>query len=295
MDNLFAERRARGKPEKLIFHTETPKSGGFFTYHESFDYPEKGWRNEYAVQANNLAKMFLISWGRFLGNKSLIPLYLAFAITPWRVKSKIIERFIQEVCNMANKCFQTYQHKYYLDSQYYTISCLELGKFVTYFLRNLGFHNVAENLGFVVATLIEYDTAYRYRLEDLFSETSAEKMIEIPRREINKLIRLYVQREKHKDLPEKFISIGRILSWALLIPRVKKTFKRTIKQIEFKNLQLDEIDYYHVRNQIGYDFFGMTIQERDKKWPREGHTILDIDYSLVDDKILYKTFINNGV
>lgn len=35
---------------------------------------------------------------------------------------------------------------------------------------------------------------------------------------------------------------------------------------DFSKLQLDEIDHYHVRHWSGYNWFGMTLEERVKKW-----------------------------
>ena len=289
-DPVFLERRQRNRPEKIIHHIETPKSGGYFVYHISFDYPKKGFVNEYVIQACNFTKRLTITWIRMMGSKDFIPFYFLFVLLPWKIK--VIERILKEYCSAASFFLQTYQHKHYLDIQYYTELTRELKKLISIFLQELGIKKeISEEFAFIFATLIEYDTAYRYRLEDLFSESSQEKMLN-PRQEINKLIEIYLQREKKRDLPEKFRSFGRI-SKILLIPRIKKAFIKAIKQIEFSKLQLDEIDHYQIRNSLNYDFFGMTKEERDAKWPLEDHTVLFPEYEALSDQDLNKMFIEN--
>lgn len=289
MNQLFHERRERNMPEKIIHHFETPPTGGYLTYHWTFKYPKKGFVNEYVIQTLNFAKRLTITWIRFFGNRSLIPFYLLFIVLP---KKRIIERLMEEYCNAAEFFLQTYQHKYYLDIQYYTEISKELNKLLVLFFKYLGISpNIAGRLAFIFASFIEYDTAYRYSVEDLFSESSSEKMINNPRQEINRLVLLYIQRTKKKDLSEKFKSIGRILNWLLYIPNVKKAFIKAIKEIDFTKLQFDEIDRYQIRNASGYDYFGMIKKERDIKWPMEDHTVLFPDYEHLSDQDLHNIFI----
>lgn len=294
--SIFLERRQKNRPEKLIHHIEIPPTipHGYHVYHHSFDYPKKGFVNEYVIQVNNYAKAGIITWIRLLASKQLLPLYLVFLLFPRRMKIKIAERFIREIADMGLKFLDSYNHKHYLNFLYYCEISRELDKFLSLFLKNLGISELASiRFAFMFASLIEYDTAYRYPLEDLFSASSAEKLIENPRKEVTRLAKVFVQRTKKKDLPEKFLSFGRLLGWMLIIPRIKKAFIKALKKIEFTKLQLDEIDSYQARNGVAYDFYGMTKEERDAKWPLENHTVLFPTYENVTDQELHKMFIED--
>ena len=94
-----------------------------------------------------------------------------------------------------------------------------------------------------------------------------------------------------KDLPDKFKSIGKLIGWALLIPKVKRAFSKATKECDSQNLQFDDIDHYHVRNAKGYNFFGMTLEERDKRWPREKHSVGIYNYDNMSDDNLEEIFI----
>ncbi len=150
---------------------------------------------------------------------------------------------------------------------------LELGKFITTFLYNVGItEKTAVEFGKIVANMFEYDNAYRFRLQDLFTASSLKDMKEKPYKEICRLLKLSKERDS-EGVSQKFRYIKPILFLAFLIPKVKKAFIKTLDLIEFKNLQLDEIDLYWIAMRTDYDYLGMEVQERadiylkDKKMP----------------------------
>ena len=292
MDNpIYGERRGiEGKLEKIIDRVEIPEQG-YLTWHVSFDYPEKGWRNDYAMNAINHAKRLTIAWIRLFAFKPLLPFYLLLAILPWKIK--IINKALEEWCNIVGFYLTIYEHEYYLKIRYYSEFSIELKKAIQIFLLKIGISEyLAGMVAFYFASFIEYDTGYRYRLEDLFTETSLEKILANPRKEIQKLVELLADRDStRKDLIIKFRSFGRLLSLILLVPKIKKAFKESIKEIKFEKLQLDDMDRYHVRDMEDYKFFGMTIEERRTKWPPVQHTWMEIPYEELTDRELENYFI----
>jgi hypothetical protein len=127
---------------------------------------------------------------------------------------------------------------------------------------------LAEHLSYV----IEYDTAYKTRLQDLFNETTPDKIT--TRKEIKRLLNLFVSRNKDKDVI-KYKKFVFILTFALLIPKVKRIFKESLAHINWKNLCPDEIDKYWMSMKVEYDYEGKTLEERldegFKKW-KYAHT-----------------------
>lgn len=276
-------------PKEWHHGFSTPESGGFLTYFVSFKYPEKGYRNVYILNQVNLVKRAVASMLRFLGDKSLTPFYLLFLIIPWKFKMKIISRWLAEFKDMAGFFLSQYKHEYYLNERYYTSMTRELAKFIEAFLNELGvvsssnwqstMFRISKGFAFIIASLVEYDFAYYWRLQDLFDEVNVENLRKNPRKEILRIVGILKQREKHLHIIPKFESIANIATYIFLLPRVNKAFRKALESIDFKLMQRDEIDIEAVKYRQGYDYFGLTYEERLKKWPLEPHTYIELDFS----------------
>ncbi|MEK7112488.1 MAG: hypothetical protein AAB875_04115 [Patescibacteria group bacterium] len=248
---------------------------GFLTWHKTFLYPEKGWRNSQSVWANQHAKRILICWLRFFSFKKLWPAYLI--LFPWRIK--IIEKWLDEFQQSVTLFLQ----QFYLEKKYYSPISKEIWAGCETFLNELGVSKekselFAKNL----ATFIQYDTAYYYPLGDIMCETSAKQMLK-GGKEIKRLIRVLYERSDNPNLNEKFAIFAKFLTAILWIPKVRKAFRKAVHAMNFQKLQLDEEDKYNLRlsrwngkgERKGYKWFGMTQEERDAKWPPEQHLYFD--------------------
>jgi len=143
-----------------------------------------------------------------------------------------------------------------LKPEFMTPLASEMQGMIFGFLKRLGIdHNLSKDFAKIFGCLIEYDNAYRYRLEDLFSETSAIDISRNPRKELKKLYTLYVQREKIPDVIRKVTPLYRLMSIFLLLPVVKSSIQETLlPHTHFYRLQLDEIDKYWCKQRVDYDF-----------------------------------------
>ena len=141
------------------------------------------------------------------------------------------------------------------------------------FLKFIGVsEKLADNFASAFGLFIQYDTAYWTRFEDIMSETTKERFLKNPIKEIKYLLKLLAERDpKRAHLVNKIKSMIKILRLLILIPKIRKAFYRVIESINFENLQYDEGDRYNVRNSMRYRFFGMGIKERNEKWPPEQH------------------------
>ena len=248
---------------------------GFLTHHISFPYPEKGWRDDYAVAANWNVKRVLITWIRFFSYKYLLPIYpFALILYPWRIK--ILEKWLLEFASVAGH----YLQHYYLEDRYLQPLCRELKTGTRVFIRAFGVsETAAESFALTLATCIGFDTAYYFPLEDILSETSKDKLLKKPRKEVMRLVGVSLNRLKSRGVIEKVQSISRLLGFALLIPGIRRAFREAIRAVDFPLLQFDEIDHYHARNMGGYDYFGLSLEERLKIWPPTQHTLVEVEYN----------------
>lgn len=111
---------------------------------------------------------------------------------------------------------------------------------------------IPNKIGQLIANILEYDNAYRLRLQDLFSETTKESLAAQPIREILRLLAI----NKRRDLPDvhaKLRYAAYFLILILLWPPLRFKFKKAINQSNFKNLQLDESDLYWLKIRTDYD------------------------------------------
>jgi len=271
--SVFEDRKAQGKKyQKIIEKVVTPKEGGIYTYHKSFKYPEKGFRRDEVVMANQFAKRVFITWIRFLSFKYLIPSYVVVLIMPWKIK--ILEKWLREQVSAS----EIFLESYYLEDIYYSNPCRAILKGLDVFLKHIGIsEEISRRFALSIAHFIEFDTAYRYLLEDTMSETTLERMLKDPIGEIMRLVKLIAERGASQHVVDKSEGMVRLLTFALWIPRVRKGFKKALESVNFAHLQLDEADHYHVRHFTNYNFFGMTIEERIKKWKPEEHMYMTID------------------
>lgn len=285
----------RGQLYPITDHIEHPEGGGILIYYKGMPFPRKGHPFPEAVYANDNQKRitrFLIML--FEGKETLLPLAI-FALLPWKLKLKKIEKVLSEYARIGiwilNEAFLT--------PIYYTAPSREIGAFVYDFLISLGvqkeMHHIISDEGKdvgmkrnrlpgaeptwvtmkdntgthlfsvaqIVATMIEYDDAYRYRLEDIMSETTKEALIENPQKEIRRLTAIFMSREKThaKDMIKR---MSKFVCFALYHPRIKKAFRDGLRTLDFKRLQLDNADRYHVLIRSDYDFKGLDFNDRKR-------------------------------
>ena len=136
-------------------------------------------------------------------------------------------------------------------------------KVVGIFLKEVGISKeVSEGFARAFASLFEWDDIYLIILQDLASETSAEKLIKNPGKEISRLLNLFKERDARDKMHDTFSSSAKLLKLAFLYPKLKRAFIKAIKEIEFKNLQMDDGDRYWALRLIHYNAMGRTFEDR---------------------------------
>lgn len=158
----------------------------------------------------------------------------------------------------------------YLQENRYRQSIRELIKFINNFIGFLGIKVEApstgkKNFGRVIGTLIEYDNAYYWRMEDIFSETNKELLLKNPKKELKRLLKIYEQREK-QGIEFKVQAIVKLLSIIFWIPGVKRAFKKAIQSVDIEKMKITKDDSYFTMNYEGYNYQGKTLEQRQKIW-----------------------------
>ena len=215
-----------------------------------------------AALANNIVKRQTMMIVLSLANKDMALPILGFLILPYKTKLKIITRFLENYTRNADYIME----QVYLKDRFMTPCAQEIKKILTATLTNSGINSIlSEKTARVFSHMIEYDDAYRYRIEDIASETRAMWIKDKPRQEIKRLLRIHSEREiVHKEnLRRKFRAFGNMLSLLMLFsPKIKKAFTDSLCPDTFKYLQFDEADRYHCLLRDDYQFEGRPLADR---------------------------------
>lgn len=235
------------KFDKVVY----PAGGGRLLYVKGVPYPYKGFPDDEMLAATNYAKRILVGYMRVLkGNR-----WLLFSML-W---PKNLDKFLHEY----NVSVAIFLRPFYLKERYYMPICWELWKFTRRFLIEIGVSvGVATAFGKRLATIIEADIAYRYRLEDLFSVTNKSAMMNNPRQQILRMVTALQQRDGNAKVNRHFQTIAKMITLALYVPRINRAFKNALSVVNFEDLQLDEIDRYHTLKYADYLFDGRSAEDR---------------------------------
>jgi len=202
--------------------------------------------------ATNIAKsLFIESIKIFTKNRFILATLFTLSST----------KRINEIVHIFNRIGWRVLSPYILKETHMTPVTRELQWCIFTFLHNLGIdEEKADKFSMIVSHLIEYDNAYRFRLSDILSETSKEKL-QSPRKEIKRLIKIVLSRED-SHTSHKYIKIAELLTIALYIPKIRRAFDEVIKDMNLEAMQLDESDKYWLCMKNHYKFMGMTNEER---------------------------------
>ncbi len=224
---------------------------GIFAYYEGAEFPQKGVSPVEVMTSVNLIKAFFMGFFRI--RFSIVSVLQAFTFFGNRIMAQ-----------------------YFLKDEYRTAGTRELDRIVCDFAFSLTSNrDIASQFARLFSHLIEYDNAYRLRFIDIASETTKEKLLKNPRKEIKRLFGLLVEREVYlgESIVMKFRWITKFLLFILLIPRFRKAFKFAIGRSHWDRMCWDNIDKYWACLRTDYNFMGMTYKSRMKLLESIGYSL----------------------
>lgn len=225
---------------KLV-KVEYVEGEGLLSYYENMTFPMRGLMYDDVVEAITIPKRCIISFARILGSlfthpfRSLITQYVHIA--GWSV------------------------YEYRLNLDCYSPSVKELYSKALPFFIGTGKEFIR-----ILSLILEYDSAYRYRTQDLFSVLRKTEFQKRPIRELRRALRTCSNREVI-EIPGatdamKWKMISNIISLALIIPKNRRIARNYVASLDFSKIQLDKIDWEFCNRAQGYNFGGLTIEER---------------------------------
>lgn len=244
-ENIINESEEVTIVEKIIFDK------GIFLYYKDAEYPQKGMSTPDVMSSVNIIK--------------------AIFSEILKIRPNIVS-----ILSSFNRIGMRVISQYFLKDEYRTLQMRELCNTLYHFAFSLSSDElVASQFSKIVSHLIEYDNAYRLRFIDLASELNSISLINNPKKELKRLLDIWISREvQHKHMITNKIKLAfSSLLWILKIPKVKKAFIYAIKKTNFDNLKYDNIDTYWACLRIDYNFFGLDKEARRKIIDDRGYSI----------------------
>lgn len=232
------------------------------THYIGKKFPAQGWVTLEAVTRLNLYKRSLLSAILPLTNKNLIFSAWPLIFLPWKRKISILEGFIDAQNRLA---YLAMQQDFYVQERY-GAPAREVSAFLKNFLTHLGVNpGLAQQFGITIGHIVEFDSAYRYRLLDLMAETTPEKLGHGT--EIKRLLKIYGERDSRSALTKRFNQVGLLFSILLLSRHIRTAFRKALQESTFSNFQMTPADFYHTlldngKYEMGYDWGGKSKEER---------------------------------
>lgn len=121
-----------------------------------------------------------------------------------------------------------------------------------------------------ICLFLEFDNAYRFRIQDVFGEIDKVGVMKSISKEFNRIMRIGIYREnKEIGITYKWKFLKVFITLVLFFDKdIRYYVKELFLELNLEQVKLDEDDWYFCLNRIGYDFKGWTYENRIKEKKR---------------------------
>lgn len=123
--------------------------------------------------------------------------------------------------------------------------------------------NAIDNFANFFVFFLEMDNEYRFPIQDLLGELDKKAVKDNPRKEIKRLLSIYLDRSKKVEgrNTRRFIYAEKMLSLLFLSTEFSRFLKEFLLELDIEKLKLSEDDLYFCLAK-NYDFKGISAEER---------------------------------
>jgi len=242
-----------------------PREGGMEVWFTDCPFPFKGFPYPEAIMMINGVKRLMVGFGRAVSaDMWLIALAFFFSPRRARILDRLIDSFVGSCRMLILDCVVRPKRCTPVVRELWSIAYLLLRE-------GLGTSEAAAK-GFaeILMMMLEYDNAYRQRLQDILSATSAERLIENPRRELGRLLAIMSHRETNADnqisIPAKYRPFLAAIRLFWIFPKFRRAWRKALRSADYSKLIFDEADRYHLLLCSDYDYLGISLDKRVEAW-----------------------------
>lgn len=155
---------------------------------------------------------------------------------------------------------------YLLKDDEWSVPVWEMGKIIKNFLLALGLQeDIAIGFSKIGMCVLEFDLAYRYRIQDLIGAVSPAWWYDTPLRSIRIMQEVYKERESLAGASEKLNKLF-TFRYLFLLPKLRKAWIKAMDGIELGKIKFDDNDRFHFAFWKGYDYEGKDFEHRFKPY-----------------------------
>lgn len=238
---------------------EFPEESGVFTYMKGYDYPYRGYPYYEFVDKIDLVKKLSrnLQSGFYHGLKNnwfkwlLIPLIPTLGKQLFWAFTYTFHRLIDRFQMRTNRYSQAVSEIYRAASVSWsdeTPKATELRKM----LRD------------IECMILEFDNAYRFRVQDILPELNKEELVISPIHEINRILDIWIERENGEDIKNSWRLLKLFTSYYLRFDRsLLRTITRVLLEIDPAKVQMTVEDKYFAIPRTDYKFAFMVNPNKD--------------------------------
>ncbi len=244
---------------------EYPEEGGIYRHYFNRAYPAKGHPFKEAVDGIQMCKKLIVPTARFMKRHWALAGF--FMVMPGFIKDRYVMSLMDTYLEPAvDGGIRPYQ----LEDKRYCKAAREINRagrvaiakqperWRRYYLMILEF----------AVALIEWDNAYRFRIQDVLGELDKDAFDRDPAGELGRLIQLESQRERAwYDDRDRAHMVGAALRMAMRFNRhVERLARAFVREVELSKVRLDEADEYYCYMRPDYDIHGWGAELKQEKW-----------------------------
>lgn len=225
---------------------------------EGAEFPQKGVAIPLTMQRINAVKRIITESTKLIKQKEFILIGVFFMLKTIKGRINFIEKIVHAFNSVCIKIIDnSFFKRYYLTSVARNLDLL-----ISRTMMNMGINKtVSQDFGRVISAVIEFDNAYRFRMQDALSEIDYDELKTKPARELLRVLKLYEERD-NKIVSSKIIILRPIIRLLFLSKWFRDAFILALESIKFDEMRFDENDKYWVCQRGDYEFFGLSYEER---------------------------------
>lgn len=248
-------RDTAGQISNEIIDVSYPEEGGILVHRKGDLHPSKGLPFKEAVLAADVAKRAALNLIRFATStpvRYFLP--LGILIPPF-IRRRIIRAALSAYADLVHTIADR-ASAYLVPNRYCTIAreVYRVG------MELAGDDPAGQGIVRTICLVLEYDDAYRYRVQDLMGEVNVGEFLEYPVTEAKRI--LQIAAERGEGTAHKFQMLSKALPFLFLVKEIRAPVLEFFRRANIDALKLDEADWYKCLIWGGYRFKGVPDQER---------------------------------
>jgi len=251
-------------PPGLIVEKFCPETGGTFIKLFGCSFLYKNSPSNELMAILDVAKSTLLAFLQIFNMKA-IQFYLGFLFL---FRKKRFNGFIKNALRLYLRITYRPMKDHLIEPIEYCKTVREINRELIATINDFIFDNNGDKeltemlfkLKDIAMMTIEYDNAYRIRIQDVLSELDRTRMLIEPSKEINRLFDILIEREVSKHMKDKWKRIKKAVSIILFFDDT--TITRFLLNLNVYEVMFDSADHYFSLMLSGYNMNGATLDQR---------------------------------